>query len=115
MALDVTHMAEEAIAEALDLHAGPVCATHAHSRRTVDLPRVLSDDAVPEIAARDGIIGVLPVNWALQDGWRRGDPRVRLERVVAAVHDLRVDERHVAIGTDWDGGQGAASAREGSR
>jgi len=113
MALDVTHMAEEAVREALDLYGGPVCATHAHSRRTADLARLLPEDIVREIAARDGIIGVLPVNWALQDGWRRGDPRVPLERVVAAVHDLGVDERHIAIGTDWDGGQGAESAPAG--
>jgi membrane dipeptidase len=113
MALDVTHMADEAIVEALELYGGPVCATHAHSRRTVDLARLLPDHIVLEIAARDGIVGVLPVNWALQDGWRRGDPRVPLERVVAAVDDLGVDERHVAIGTDWDGGQGAESAPVG--
>jgi len=113
MALDVTHMAEEAIVEALELYGGPVCATHAHSRRTVDIDRLLSDATVQEIAARDGIVGVMPVNWALQDGWRRGDPRVPLERVVDAVHDLRIDERHIAIGTDWDGGQGAESAPEG--
>jgi membrane dipeptidase len=110
IALDVTHMAEEAIVEALELYGGPVCATHAHSRRTVAIDRLLGDAIVREIAARDGIVGVMPVNWALQEGWRRGDPRVPLERVVAAVHDLRVDERHIAIGTDWDGGQGAESA-----
>jgi membrane dipeptidase len=113
MALDVTHMAEEAIVEALELHDGPVCATHAHSRRTANIERLLSDDVVREIAAREGIVGVMPVNWALQEGWRRGDPRVPLERVVDAVHDLGVDERHIAIGTDWDGGQGAESAPAG--
>jgi len=113
VALDVTHMADEATREAFELFDGPVTATHAHSRRTVDIERLLTDDVVDEIAARDGILGVLPVGWALVQGWRRGDPRVPLERVVDAVHDLRVDERHIAIGTDWDGGQGAESAPAG--
>jgi len=113
IALDVTHMAHEATLESFALFEGPVTATHAHSRRTVDIERLLTDDVVREIAARDGILGVLPVGWALADGWRRGDPRVPLERVVAAVHDLGVDERHIAIGTDWDGGQGAESAPVG--
>ena len=113
VALDVTHMADEATREALASFGGPVTATHAHSRRTVDIERLLTDDVVGEIAARDGIIGVLPVGWALVAGWRRGEPRVPLERVVDAVRDLRVDERHIAIGTDYDGGQGAESAPEG--
>jgi membrane dipeptidase len=113
VALDVTHLAHEATLEAFQLFDGPVAATHAHSRRTVDIERLLTDDVVREIATRDGIVGVLPVGWALDEGWRRGDPRVPLERVVAAVHDLRVDERHIAIGTDWDGGQGAESAPAG--
>jgi len=113
VALDVTHMAHDATLEGFELFDGPVTATHAHSRRTVDIERLLTDDVVHEIAARDGILGVLPVGWALVDGWRRGDPRVSLERVVDAVHDLHVDERHIAIGTDWDGGQGAESAPEG--
>jgi membrane dipeptidase len=106
-------MAHEATLEALDLFGGPVTATHAHSRRTVDIERLLTDDVVHEIAAREGILGVLPVGWALVEGWQRGDPRVPLDRVLAAVEDLDVDERTIAIGTDWDGGQGAESAPEG--
>jgi membrane dipeptidase len=113
VALDVTHMAHEATLEALELFDGPVTATHAHSRRTVDIERLLTDDVVHEIAARDGVVGILPVGWALAEGWRRGDPRVPLERVVAAAHDLDVAERHIAIGTDWDDGQGAESAPAG--
>jgi membrane dipeptidase len=113
MALDLTHMAEEACFEALELSAGPVCATHAHARRTCDIPRLLSDRLVRAVAARDGVVGVLPVCWALREGWRRGDPRVPLDRVVDAVVDLcdlTGGVRHVAVGTDFDGGQGAESA-----
>ncbi|HEY3541689.1 MAG TPA: membrane dipeptidase [Gaiellaceae bacterium] len=112
VALDVTHLAEEATLEAFGLSDGPVTATHAHSRRTVALDRLLGDGVVAEIAARDGVVGLLPVNWALAGAWRRGDARPPLDRVVDAVEDLLalVDVSHIGVGTDYDGGQGAESA-----
>jgi membrane dipeptidase len=116
IALDLTHMAEEACFEALDLHDGAVCATHAHSRRTCDIERLLPDSLVRAIVERDGIVGVLPVNWALRAGWRRGDPRLPLSAAVDAVLQLcevAGGARNVGIGTDFDGGQGAESAPEG--
>lgn len=116
IALDVTHLAEEACFEAFDLADGPVCATHAHARRTCDIPRLLSDELARAVVARDGIVAVMPVGWALQEGWRRGDPRVPLERAVQSVEDLcelAGGAAHVGIGTDFDGGQGAEVAPAG--
>jgi membrane dipeptidase len=116
IALDLTHMAEEASVEALQLHSGAVCATHAHSRRSSDLPRLLSDLLIRAIVERDGIVGVMPVNWALSSTWRRGDPRLPLSAAVDAVLttcELAGGARSVGIGTDYDGGQGAESAPEG--
>jgi membrane dipeptidase len=116
IALDLTHMAEEACFEALSLHRGSVCATHAHSRRTCDIPRLLSGALVQAVVARDGIVGAMPVNWALRAGWRRGDPRLPLSAAVDAVLQLcevAGGASHVGIGTDFDGGQGAESAPEG--
>jgi membrane dipeptidase len=103
--LDITHMSDESAREALDRYDGVVVATHANARRTVELDRLLADDVVRELAARDGMIGVLPVTWALT-----GDT---LDAVVAAVDDLREltgGTRHIGIGTDFDGGQGAERA-----
>jgi membrane dipeptidase len=116
VALDLTHMAEEACFEALELHDGFVCATHVTSRRSSDLPRLLSDALVQAIVARDGIVGAMPVNWALSDTWRRGDPRLPLSSAVDAVLELCAvagGAQHVGIGPDYDGGQGAESAPEG--
>jgi membrane dipeptidase len=116
VALDVTHMAEEACFEAFELFSGPVCATHAHSRRSCDIPRLLSDELVHAVVARDGIVAAMPVNWALREGWKRGDPRVPLAVAADAVVELcsvAGGARHVGIGTDFDGGQGAESAPEG--
>ena len=113
--LDVTHMSDEACAEALALFAGPVVATHAHSRRTKPIARLLPDDVIHAIAARGGLVGVLPVNWALKPGWSRGDAKeeVGLCDVVDAIDAVRdagggsID--HVGIGTDFDGGLGSES------
>jgi membrane dipeptidase len=65
--------------------------------------------------ARDGIVGVLPLNWALDQTWQasEGKNAVSLEAVVDAIDSvcqIAADSRHVGIGTDFDGGQGAESA-----
>jgi membrane dipeptidase len=112
--LDVTHMSDESAREALDRYEGVVVATHANARRTVDRERLLADDVVREIAARDGVIGVLPLNWALDSEWEeKGKAGITLDAVVTAIdhlRDLTGGTRHIAIGTDFDGGQGAESA-----
>lgn len=115
VALDLTHMSEEACLEALDSYEGRIIASHAHARRTVDKPRLLSDRVVEGIVSRDGIVGVLPLNWAVDASWRRGDSKdsVTIDAVVNAIDgvcEIAGDAAHVAIGSDFDGGQGAESA-----
>jgi membrane dipeptidase len=115
LALDLTHMSEEACVEAFVSYEGSVVATHAHARRTSDKPRLLSDRVIEEIVARDGIVGVLPLNWALDSGWRASDGKdaVTLDAVVDAIDDVCQvggDATHVGIGSDFDGGQGAEAA-----
>jgi len=113
--LDLTHMSDEASFEALEQFDGSVVATHANSRRTVDRPRLLSDRANEAIAEREGVVGILPANWALVPDWKRADGKdaVTLSAVVDAIEtvcEVAGDVRHVGIGTDFDGGQGAESA-----
>ena len=113
--LDLTHMSDEASFEALEQFDGSVVATHANSRRTVDRPRLLSDRAIEAIAEREGVVGILPANWALVPDWKRADGKdaVTLSAVVDAIEtvcEVAGDVRHVGIGTDFDGGQGAESA-----
>ncbi|MFX9984468.1 membrane dipeptidase, partial [Acinetobacter baumannii] len=43
VALDLSHLAEEAAFQALEVFAGPVCATHANARALMPSPRHLSD------------------------------------------------------------------------
>jgi len=112
--LDVTHMSDDSSREALERFEGTVVATHANARRTVERDRLLPDDVIEAIADRDGVVGVLPLNWALDADWKaKGKDGVTLDALVDAIDDLRDitgDARHIAIGTDFDGGQGAESA-----
>jgi membrane dipeptidase len=115
LTLDVTHMSERACLEALDVYEGAVVASHAHSQRTVATPRLLPDRVIEGIVARGGVIGVLPLNWALSQSWRASDGKdaVTLGAVVDAIDavcQIAGDTLHVGLGTDFDGGQGAEAA-----
>lgn len=114
MALDLSHLAEEAFWEAMDRYEGPVVATHANPRALVPGPRQLSDRMIRAIAERDGVIGIVPFNAFLKPDWTRGDGKeaVTLQDVAAAVdHVCQVvgDAAHVGLGSDFDGGFGAES------
>ena len=118
MALDLSHMSDRAIAEALDVFAGTVVASHANPRALVPMERNLSDGTIRQIAARDGVVGIMPLNWALDPAWRshRDKTRVPLDAVVDAIDhvcQLTGGTDHVGIGSDFDGGQGAECAPAG--
>lgn len=117
MALDLSHMAEEACLEALASYPGPIIASHANPQRMVPMPRLLSDRVIAEVARRDGVVGVMPVNWALIPNWRqRAREEITVDLVAEAIDivcQIAGDARHVGLGTDFDGGQGAECAPSG--
>lgn len=111
--LDVTHMNEQGVFQALDSYAGPVAATHSNARALVPGERQLGDEQIRLLGARDGVIGVVLYNRFLHADYRKGDPKemVTLDHVVAHIDhicQLLGDARHVGLGTDLDGGFGAA-------
>jgi membrane dipeptidase len=112
MVLDLSHIAEEAFYQAIDTYPGPIIASHSNPRAFLPTDRGLSDDMIRQIIHRDGVIGVSLYNGHLQPGWRPGDPRPSLS-VVAEVIDhivqLSGSTRHVALGSDMDGGFGLES------
>jgi membrane dipeptidase len=114
MALDLSHMADEACLEALDLYEGPVVATHANPRRLVPMNRLLPDGIIERVADQDGVVGIMPLNWSLVPDWRsKSREDIHLNRVVDAIDavcEIAGDALHVGIGTDFDGGQGAEAA-----
>jgi membrane dipeptidase len=122
MILDLSHMAEEAMFQALECFPGTLIASHSNCRALLDgsekPDRHLSDEAIREIAKRDGVIGIVPYNRFLKGTWRSGNGRegINLEHVAAHIDhvcQLVGDARHVGLGSDFDGGFGLSRAPEG--
>ena len=115
LVLDVSHLSEPACLQAIDRYEGPVIASHSNPRQLVSGNRQLSDDVIKAVLERDGVMGIVPFNSMLREGWRRGDRKeaVTVADVAAAVDYVcqrAGDAQHVALGTDFDGGFGAESA-----
>ncbi len=120
MILDLSHMAPEACYTSLELYDGPLFASHSNPLRfRPDRPdRNLSDEIIDLIAERDGVIGVMPYNLFLVEGWKMGDPKeaADMDLFIAAVdHVCQItgNARHVGIGSDFDGGCGSESVPVG--
>jgi membrane dipeptidase len=112
MILDVTHLSDQCFDEALEIYGGPVLASHHNNRTLVPNQRQLTDDQSRRLIKRGAVIGIALDSWMLHPGWVRGESNpelVRLERMVDHIDrvcELAGNARHVAIGTDLDGGFG---------
>ncbi len=110
VALDVTHLSDTSMDEALDRFAGPVLASHHNCRALVPGDRQLPDDRIRRLLARGGVIGAALDAWMLTPGWQRGKTTAPLDSVVDHIEhvcDLAGDTSHAAIGSDLDGGFGS--------
>jgi membrane dipeptidase len=114
MILDVTHLSDESLAEALDSYGGPMLASHHNCRALVPHQRQLTDEQIKQLISRGAVIGAALDAWMLYPGWVRGQTQpaeagVQLAAVVDHIDrvcDLAGNARHAAIGTDLDGGFG---------
>jgi len=102
MILDLSHMAEQSVADAFSIWRGPIMASHSNARELVPGDRQVSRETVAEIARRGGVIGV-----SFYQHHLRPTGRATLTDVVnQIVHHARSagSPDHVGIGTDLDGG-----------
>ena len=112
MLLDVTHLCDDSLYQALDLFHGRVLASHHNCRALVPGDRQLTDDQIKLLIQRDAVIGAAFDAWMLKPGWIRGESSPGLVSLsdVADHTDhicqLAGNANHVAIGTDLDGGFG---------
>ncbi len=109
--LDLSHMAEEAYLESVDRYGGRIIASHSNPRRFCDTDRHLSDDMIRRLAERDGVMGLVPYNQFMQNGWSRTNPKSQtpISTYIAMIdHVCQVtgSAHHVGIGSDFDGGFG---------
>lgn len=108
--LDVTHFSDESFWQALEHYEGAVLASHNNARALVPHQRQFSDEQLKAIFARDGVVGVALDSWMLVFGWNAANNhQVTLGHVcdhIAYMCELAGNTRHVALGTDLDGGFG---------
>jgi len=118
MILDVTHLADESFWEAIHLFHGPILASHNNCRALVPGDRQFDDDQIRVVVERGGVIGVALDAWMLTPGWNKNasqHPRVTLENAVDQIdHVCQIagNARHIAIGSDLDGGYGTEQCPE---
>jgi membrane dipeptidase len=112
MILDATHLSDTSFFEALDRFGGPVLASHNNCRALVPGDRQFSDDQIIRLIERQAVIGVVLDAWMLWPNWIKGQTQrevVPLKAVadhIDHICQLAGNVRHVAIGSDLDGGYG---------
>ena len=117
--LDLTHFADQAFWEALEVFDGRVASSHHNCRALVPGQRQLSDVMIQAIVEREGVIGVALDAWMLDPKWQRELPgceqlaHVTLDAVadhVDHIAQIAGSARHCGIGSDLDGGYGQEQA-----
>jgi membrane dipeptidase len=106
--LDISHLADDAVADAFELWGGPIMASHSNARALVPGDRQITDATAAEVAKRGGILGLSFYQTHLRPKGPAG-----LEDVVRhALHLARAagGPEHVGLGTDLDGGFDASHA-----
>ena len=122
--LDLTHLSDTSVRDALDRFGGAVYSSHSNCRALAPRQRQLTDATVREVAERGGVLGVVTYFGFIQrDDFRGCYPEggvpthgVTLEDLadhVVHVCDVTGSREHVALGSDLDGGYGAEECPHG--
>ncbi|MEM6550817.1 MAG: membrane dipeptidase [Planctomycetota bacterium] len=117
MPLDLTHLSDTSLRQTLDQFPGRVYASHSSSRALVPTNehvhpmRMLTDNHIKAIADHDGVIGLPLFNAFLKPGYTESSPKSDVTLADFAAHarhiaDLTGTHRHLALGSDLDGGFG---------
>jgi membrane dipeptidase len=112
--LDLSHMDEGAVLQSLDRYPGRIIASHANVKALLpgtESNRFLSDRVIQGLIDRKGIVGVVPYNRFLINGWSPSDGRLKVSLTLVVDHidyicQIAGDAQHVGIGSDFDGGFG---------
>ncbi|MDA8193175.1 MAG: dipeptidase [Thermaerobacter sp.] len=99
MVIDVSHLAEAGFWDVLEISSAPVIASHSNCRRLAQHRRNLSDGQIRALAQNGGVQGITFVRPFLGAAADR-------DRVIDhIIHVLTVtgDDRHVGLGSDFDG------------
>lgn len=115
MPLDMTHLSDTSFWDAAKAFDGPVYSSHTNCRVLADDPRQFTDAQIKFIIERDGVLG-LSAHFAMIKGGFTGDA-CRVDPLSVTMEDMadHIDHicqlagsaKHVAIGSDLDGGFGS--------
>jgi membrane dipeptidase len=106
---DISHLADESFWQLMDLATGPVMASHSNARALVPSDRQISDEMIRAIAARDGVIGLNLYDEFLMPPDQYRKRPCRMDDLLAHfkhLANLLGSTKHLALGTDLDGGVG---------
>ena len=112
--LDVTHLSDAGLSDALERFSGPIWASHSNCRSLANWNRQFTDAQIKELLARDAVIGMAFDAIMMVHGWThlRSKPQdfgLRIERIcdhIDHICQLAGSARHVGMGSDLDGGFG---------
>ncbi len=104
--LDISHMADRAVADAFELWRGPIMSSHSNARELVPGDRQITKETAAEISRRGGMLGI-----SFYAHHLKASGHATLDDV--ARHALHLAQaaggpEHVGLGTDLDGGFDAA-------
>ncbi len=117
--VDATHLSDPSFFHALEVYQGPIIASHQLCRALAPNDRQFTDEQLRLLIERDAVIGAAFDAWMVIPNWKTGEtPRsaVTLDHVVDHIDhicQLAGSHRHVAIGSDLDGGFGTSQVPEG--
>jgi membrane dipeptidase len=112
--LDATHLCDDSFRETMDLYDGPVWASHSNCRALVPHERQFTDEQLRLLIQRGAVIGAPLDAWMMVPNWVRGQTTpaqagVQLKHMLDHMDhicQLAGNAKHIAIGTDLDGGFG---------
>jgi membrane dipeptidase len=119
MILDATHSSDTSFYQAMDLFVGPVMASHNNCRALVPGDRQFTDEQLKLLIQRNAVIGIALDAWMLHPGFVIGQTHgsvVPLSAVadhIDHICQLAGNAKHVAIGSDLDGGFGTEQSPAG--
>lgn len=99
MVVDISHISDEGFWDIIEMTNKPVIASHSNSRSLCEVPRNLTDEMYLAICKTNGTVGI-----NLYSGFLGEDPT--LDTVCDHVfHFLQLagDDKHISLGSDFDG------------
>ncbi len=110
MIIDVSHSADKTVFDILDASLSPVIASHSGIRSRRDFDRNLTDEEIRAIGAHGGVIGVVFLPYFL----REPEGKASIEDVLDSIDHIcqLVGPNHAALGSDFDGFEGALPGLE---